>query len=918
MNKILDTKKIIAVTILGGQLFFVGVAPAQALFGGLKVPSASSIATDIEKRYNLDLENIQDQGQLFNVSANKQPAPEVSLFFSPSDPRQGEKITAKAFPVYFTNKEQSLYYSWYLKRVTCDLDNSPSRERRELCDRDSDNRITVEDWKIEASLIMAQNGYDSSATNYDTDTDDDGYRARFGGDNKTNSPNYCYIHDTETGQNYELADTRNVNFSCPSGTTPVCMVEDPGFDPSTIPGNTAGNSVDGSTFTIVDTDECYISGLPVCNSLGQASCSVGTPRCVTEPTNDNELLCGTPLTICSADTDRGVDPYCRHLFPEAPGEDSGDGTFGAAEEEFWRTDPQDASTADNGNKDEANVVGFGRSSFTWNYITGDQVGVAVEGTSMIPTKHENSAMMIMWAFPKQDCPLSLADRTGAYFKRIKNYSVEIETADMDLNKCIERNLIDPTEGGQATNLEVTVGATPEEPLNDESGDGSGDSIFATAAVSNGDKNIANTLFDWNVEISNNIQFNAAIGPTANITNDLQAANLLGTSRGNALDTVEIKLNIPRTQSLGGRPFGGYLVNDVAYLRISTRASENFESGVTRKGNSDIIVKFISTGRKIVATQVTPVLVGDKMQVSQGSGAVICNDDALDRNLCRVIENEIIGLSIDGSGLSNFQWSVNDGPLICTKKDVSPDCEDSEQVAINFLPVTGKIGDTYRVNVTANDVISGKTVTLSRSFRIIEPTVNIVSVDQVTAWPKFLGQYRDITGRATECPGGLCNDFSTTSLQTNPGNAVNLEAKFIPGFLSAIAEREWYIDGVLESESTPNQILYDAPSSTGMVSQVEFLARVTQDDDIRRALYDIWNISPLSSTEVTFGRTMQVEVSDSVAITQSGPAKYYAAIVSYMPASLIFALRVLLSGVLILFAVHFLSVSLQDKKNKNSI
>ncbi|MEI9966533.1 MAG: hypothetical protein WDN67_02690 [Candidatus Moraniibacteriota bacterium] len=269
--------------------FFSGALPTFALFGGLKIPTPSNIASDIEKRYHIDLENIQDTGEIFNVAQNKQPAPQVSLFFSPSDPRPGEKISAQAFPTYFITTPENLYYTWYLKRQGCDLSNSPSSANRTACDRNGDGRITVEDWKVEAMRILAQNGYDSTETNYSAAADSDGYRAPFGGNNQTNNAHYCYINDARTGVNYEIADSGEISFSCPSGTSPVCMIPDQGFEPSTIPGNTAGNSDDGETFTVSDTGECAISGLPACGSDGNPVCGVGTPRCVADPQNDATL-----------------------------------------------------------------------------------------------------------------------------------------------------------------------------------------------------------------------------------------------------------------------------------------------------------------------------------------------------------------------------------------------------------------------------------------------------------------------------------------------------------------------------------------------------------------------------------------------------------------------------------------------------
>ncbi len=303
-----------------------------------------------------------------------------------------------------------------------------------------------------------------------------------------------------------------------------------------------------------------------------------------------------------------------------------------------------------------------------------------------------------------------------------------------------------------------------------------------------------------------------------------------------------------------------------------------------------------------------------MLVTSDQNNIICSGDTFDRSLCRVIKNEIIGLRVDGTDLSNFQWSINGDPLTCSQSNVSPDCLDSEQTAINFFPVAGDPGDTYTVNLTANDTVSGKTVTLARSFRVVEPTIDIVSTDEGLAWPKFLGQYRDITGKATSCVNGLCDDFSKNVIQTYQNNAVSVEAQFIPSFLSALAQREWYINDTLISETAPNMTTFDAVGAIGSVMNLKVVAKVTQSDALRRALYDIWNISPLDSPEIAFTRSVQVEIAESQFISKgNGPAKYFAAIINYVPTSLIFAFRVLLSGALILFATAFLMGALPQEK-----
>ncbi len=866
-------------------IFTESVLPVLAL------PSASSIAATLERRYHLNLGSIRNQGENFNVSDTKKQAPEMSLFFSPSDPKEGEKISAKAFPIYFSNPGESLYYTWYLEREGCKRNNFPSDDTKVQCDRDNDGKITIEDWKIEAAKMIAQNGYDSATAipeeKYDSDSvdsDDDGYKAKLGGDHKENtSHDYCYVHDADSGINYELVENSSeTSFSCPTGTSPVCMV------------------VEADDIT-----KCSISGLPTCSS-NAPFCNEGSPYCVADPETVTTCAAASALTSCSTSTSSGSNAICEHLFPRVPA--SGDGTFGLSEEEFWGTDPKDPDTADNGNKDEANVVGLGRQTFTWNYGVGDMVGVAIEGTSMIPTKHDNSSFMIMWAFSKNDCPVS---GKGSYTENIKGYNVEIPTAALDLNDCIEKNIVDPTQGGQATNLEVGVSSIPDNPVNDETTDKAGDIVIAQASVSNAQRQLTDTLFDWTVEISSSINFSEK----KDITKILQDNGLLGNTKGNALDSIKVKLDMsdklkdPDDRTKLFTTFESYLTNGTGYLRFKVKANENFASGASRSGRSDVIVKFTSSGKKITAYRVDPID-GTRMKVALSADS-ICNQDALDRAVCRIIKNEVIGLKIDKSGLSNFHWTINGAPLVCSRKYVSEECSDpgdTMQNEVNFFPVTGNVGDTYTVVVTANDTLTGNTITLSRVFNIVQPLVSIKSLDERIVWPKLLGQYRNVAS-GTDCPGGLCDDKSASIFQADSGSQSGFQAVFVPSFLKdkETTRREWRVDGEIVDESAPGEITFTANKFPGEIYNVGLLAQVSQSQETRRALLDIWDVSPFESTEINLSSAIQVELKtqDIAQGPLQGERKYLAALVSYIPASLLFTFRILLSAALSLFAASFL-------------
>lgn len=912
------------------ELVIANTLPASAgLFPSPKMPNATSFFSDGEKRYNVDTETIKEQGQNLNVADNKKPVPEVNLFFTPADPKPGEKISARAFPMYFTNEQSTLYYTWFLKRPDCGLSGTVSAAAAAAgCDRDTDSRITVEDWKIEAMGLIAQNGFDvADAKGYTSDTDDDGYKAQFGGNNKTDVPNHCYVNDPISGKNYELlsgnAEVLKFDGCTGSGQIPMCMEGELLIDPlSQTTTTTPDTTTTSPVFEFTEGTVCHVAGLPYCSTAGTAACAVGAPRCIADIAS---TACGTALTTCDAPPTGN--PICRHLFPNMPGETTGDGTFGKDEEKFWQTNPFDPDTSGTGNKDEANLTGLGRSTFTWNYFPGDQVGVAIEGTSMINTKYNDSSSMIMWAFTKKDCPVSLGSGTGEIVRKIKGYDVKIPAVKLDLNKCIgyldsqgkehAPNLVDPAQGGQATNLDVEVAATPDNPVNDESADDSGDIVSAQATLSNQSRSTGDIKYEWKVEMSDNVQFrNTGGGVMRDVTGDLQNMGLLGNVKGIALDTLRLRLDIPRDKAIGNTTFASFLDGDVGYLRFRVSVAESFASGITRKGKSDVVVKFVSSGKKISVYKVEPVPYAANPEIMHValSPTQICNDDALDRSVCRVIKNEIIGLQIDATGLTDFKWTINGVPLNCTQASVSAACGTTAQNNVNFFPVSGEVGDTYTVTVTANDLSVGKsdkTITLTRAFHVVEPVLSIASMNENAAWPKLLGQYKEVSGKV--CPGGSCPEYSETVFEAFAGESLSFKGIFMPNFLaqaSTSADRQWTVDGATAVESgdvTGGSITFTAQKEPSEVYNVTLQALAVQSQGIRQALRDIWSISPLDSPEIRFSTSIQIELKEPgfAQGTLQGSKKYLAAIASYVPASVLFLLRIILSVFLLLFTINVL-------------
>lgn len=780
---------------------------AHAQFG-IDIPSPGSVMDDIEQRYHIDQASVQTFAEAFNVSENKAISPEVSIFFSPSDPREGEKITAKAFPMYFSNPNSHLYYTWYLKREGCELGSASGKP--EYCNADGSGNITVNDWKVSAMRLLTTDGADSAGFNYGGDDDGDGYGAEFGGAFETyTSHDYCYLNEPSSGDFYELTG-------------------------------------------------------------------------------------------------------CRHMFPQptGTGQTSGDGTFGLAEERFWGSNPHDPDTADNGNKDEANVVGLGQDTFVWNYMIGDMVGVVVEGTTMLPTKHDNSSMMIMYAFSQNKCDIASGTK-DSYTEQVKGWDVNFATTSMDgddFDDCLAKNLVDPFEGGQGKSqkLEVSVVASPEHPMNDQEEGFGGDTILAGATVDNSARAASELSYSWKVELSSN-----PVTGFQDITARLLDEGLIPVNTGNGLDRFSVALNMDKAFLDGvGVSFS---TTDPLYMRIAVTVQENFSSSAVRTGKSDVIVRIANTDKKIVAYSTTAAMSGTSAKVNRN--APICDIyypepastaeamENLNRISCRVIRNEIIGVYVDPTGLADFSWTINGSPLRCSDV-VSTDASCTNGNSAYFA-VSGNVGETYTVRMEATNVETGKSVSLTRNFQIVDPEIIIETNDATSIWPLPLGTF-------TELDGTMFEDSSNDAFETYGNGPISFQAHTIPRYVSELLSSfEWSVDGTIVAgtydaatgtyriDHTPEE-----PKTTEEVYTISFSGVLAQPMEKRQALSTLFGIDAIGSSNVTLSKGIQLQVVSYEEYAAEGSDRFLATVSRYVPPFVLFAFRMFATAALILFTVGF--------------
>lgn len=829
-------------------------------------PKVSNISRDIEKRYHLNQESLRSLGEGLNVSEQKKTAPEVLLFFSPSNPVPGKEITAQANPLYFSNPKEDLYFTWYLKHKDCDTDGSVQKDdKNKFCDADDNGKIDQEDWKVEAMRLIVNAGLDPSR--FETkDTDNDGYQAHFGGNSNKRMTDRCYIQDFTTGTLYELSSgSSSTSYGCPAGQVARCVENSvvlscadqdyticknigitPTCEDSEVSCPGAGSVEDGLNPNI--TARCVPSGFatPVCTDPGiqNTDCS----------------SIGSLISSCSV-SPSGVSGKCEHLFPNSPGDTTGDGEFKSSEEEFWNTDPQDPDTGDTGYGDEATLAGLGQDSFTWLYEVGDMVGVAVEGTSIIPTKHDESSYATMWALPKNDCPI---EDTSSYQKTIRTYDVTFKTTTTDINDCLERNLVDPREGGQTGKINLSLNYTPETVFNDASGDNFGTKLTVSSTIENTESLKDMLHYEWKVFISSDGSFNPraySADPKrdgtqgwVNITEKLRDKKLISFTEGNGLNSVTIDLNLEKDAF-------DYFSNEKGYIKVEAHVKEYVDiDKKVREDISSIIIPITSTDQYISAKGVSvdgttgKLLLGDPFceeKVDFDDGDKKINPLGFGRNICLVVKNEIVGLEIknDDSSLSDFYWSANNQPLTCTN-EMSAKCNASSATNVTFLPITGNPGEKYDVSLTAINAGSGEKINISRTFLIIDPIIEIQSTNTDLVWPKYLGYYKDAQGFAYA-------DYSKEEFQGYPGGSGKFSLKFIPSFIKNRSHWDWSLNGKLLQNGV-SSVEFPLGNSIGDISTLSVSGSSSENDSIRNALQLFWGYSSFDSSEYTFAHKIQIQ------------------------------------------------------------
>lgn len=671
-------------------------------------------------------------------------------------------------------------------------------------------------------------------------------------------------------------------------------------------------------------------------AAGDVKCSAAVDKLIngTKDGVGNIVIAGNASIQPTCGFKKGAN-MCKHLFPRVPTGNvtvdgksldmssavTGDGKFSGAEKQFWGADPTVAAT--NGiSKDEESIVGLGVDKFSWMFSVGDQVGVVVEGDSAFPTSHADSSFKRMWAFSNNVCKkLEDIDKssniiTGNDNKNKRGFYIEgsgamsngFLTAEVDLNDCLEENLLDPAVSS-TSNLAVQLNASPANPINDPNGRGD---ILNIASGATNTTNPAGLLYKWSVQKSRDGSA-APIDTTSwmDVTSLMQSNGSFaeGDVIGLGKKDLAIDLNMPESLITSGMNSGTY-DGGAFYLKIKVKITGTLSDG-SQNAEGAVIIRVRQQGNEM---HVYPVTAADSGILSLNKGVSgqdleLCSDPE-GKTRCYVTKNQILGLEVPdingGNKLSSFSWKVNGNSISCGAA-VSSECTVGGSKM--FVPVIGNEGEA--VDVVAKALTEkGEFVEVSRHFVIGSSIMKITLLDSASfcgqgcldksnACPKYLGFYKDLNG-------GQYPDCSTQVLETNEGRTVTLSATGQTGF-------DWAIDGQIIPEfKDQNQIQLYIDKSAGESYNIGLSSHLLsggtkQLSNTRLALYRNWGVSPENVIEENQNTNIQLDVvaSSLQSLANSKPTSFGASLITHLPEQLMFLLKISLTSILLLLVTGVL-------------
>ncbi len=526
--------------------------------------------------------------------------------------------------------------------------------------------------------------------------------------------------------------------------------------------------------------------------------------------------------------------------------------------------------------------------FTWEYQTGDEIGVIVEGTGVEATKHQDATSQTVFALLSPGCE-GILEEGGTYEETINDKVIEIEVGNFGklefeegLNKCVLENELHVKPGTSeydSLNVEISSGSSTASQSSTASGLGQEMTISALANQTQGGSisNAKHVYYDWDMTC-NGVDL---------LTHDEFQDNVQTNTEGMGISELTVIADFPDDCFTEGK----------GEVEVTTKVNEPRDGGGSNFGQTTQTFKIFNIENNPLQAHKTEIdgTLFDK------TGIEIC-DSVEDIRTCKVMDNEVIALTATtdvGSDIEGMvSWKVNGKKYSCDQSISSACSTNGKDSGTIVIPMTGIAGKTFTVEATVNDVSqdTNDSYTMSRDFEIVDLGVGIVPVGD-DVWYKKLPERKSL-----ETESGLTQDESTTTLETAIGNTISLEANLTPSFLNnttaesyltykwTIGEREY------DTKIADNIAIPDDTDAT-----VEITYTVPKSE--RRILRDTLGIGQTQTTKQVFTNTIQIKVVDSD-ITHNGIKGFFASTAHNAPEYLIFLLKMTLIVGLMLFVTSF--------------
>ena len=233
----------------------------------------------------------------------------------------------------------------------------------------------------------------------------------------------------------------------------------------------------------------------------------------------------------------------------------------------------------------------------------------------------------------------------------------------------------------------------------------------------------------------------------------------------------------------------------------------------------------------------------------------------------------------------------------------------------YFPVLATKGSALNLNLTATSQVSGRKISLAKTFLVSEPTFKITSTDHSTSKPKTLGSYIDLDNETKEYP-----DYSQTEFLALKDSSVELALAQFAAYPFPIAEDlsiKWYWNGTLledEGYSLPSFSTKDLDSSFSLKAEGIY----PQDRHTKRALRDYWGVALDEYYERLLSQTIDFTLTDDLdglTTAKKGQGKILASFISSVPAYFAFLFRLVMTAFVLLATIWILfALFPQTQKN----